>query len=110
VAVNLFEAQAPDGLAYWNAFDTVLEPKEYAEDYVMEPIARRMLSERPELAKEFNTRLAADSAFAKSPAARLDFFYRRSPWGDPEQNLLPVARAIRRPPESAFAPAAPTAR
>ena len=41
VAVHLFEAQAPDGLMYWNAFDTVLEQKEYAEDYVMEPIARK---------------------------------------------------------------------
>ena len=25
VAVHLFEAQAPDGLMYWNAFDTVFQ-------------------------------------------------------------------------------------
>jgi len=100
VAVNLFEAQAPDGLTYWNAFDTVLEPKEYAEDYVMEPIARKMLLDDPALAKEFQARLAADSSFAKSPAERIDFFFRRSAWGDPEQNLLPVTRALRAPPET----------
>jgi murein tripeptide amidase MpaA len=104
VAVQLLEAQAPDGLAYWNAFDTVLEPKEYAEDYVMEPIARRMLAEQPALAQEFRARLAADTAFAHSPAARLDFFYRRSKWADPEQNLLPVARALHAPPETVLAP------
>ena len=104
VAMHLLEAQAPDGLAYWNAFDTVLEPKEYAEDYVMEPVARRMISERPGLAKEFRARLAADTAFANSPAARLDFFYRRSAWADPEASLLPVARALHAPPESVLAP------
>jgi len=104
VAMHLLEAQAPDGLAYWNAFDTVLEPKEYAEDYVMEPIARRMMSERPELARELRAKLAADTAFAKSPAARLDFFYRRSQWGDPEANLDPVARALHAPPESVLGP------
>ena len=104
VAMHLLEAQAPDGLVYWNAFDTVLEPKEYAEDYVIEPLARKMLAEQPELAKEFRARVAADTAFAKSPAARLDFFYRRSPWADPEARLVPVARASRPPPESSLEP------
>jgi len=103
VAIQLFEAQAPDGLTYWNAFDTVLEAKEYGEDYVVEPLAKRMLQESPALEKEFQARLAADSAFAKSPQARADFFYRRTPWTDPGQNLLPVARALRPPPESVLA-------
>ena len=103
VAVHLFEAQAPDGLTYWNVFDTVFEPKEYGEEYVVEPIARQMLKENPALAKEFAARLAADSSFANNANARVDFFFRRTPWADPEQNLLPVARALRRPPESVLA-------
>ncbi len=103
IAVNLFEAQAPDGLTYWNAFDTVLELKEYGEDYVMEPIARKMLMDSPELVREFRARLAADTSFAKDPQARIDFFYRRSKWADPEQNLIPVARALRAPPEAVLA-------
>ena len=104
IAVHLLEAQAPDGLAYWNAFDSALELKEYAEDYVMEPIARTMLAADSTLAREFRARLAADTAFAHSPARRLDFFYRRSRWADPEQNLIPVARALRAPPETVLAP------
>jgi hypothetical protein len=103
IAVHLFEAQGPDGLAYWNAFDTVLEPKEYAEDYVMEPLARKMLADSA-LAREFRSKVAADTAFAHSPAQRLDFFYRRSPWADPEQNALPVVRALRAPPAAVLAP------
>jgi hypothetical protein len=103
VAVHLFEAQAPDALARWNFFDTVLEKKEYGEAYVVEPLARKMMQQDPALAREFRTRVAADSAFARDPQARLEFFYRRSPWADPEQNLIPVARALRAPPEDVLA-------
>ena len=102
VAVHLFEARAPDGLLYWNTFDTVLEGKEYAEDYVMEPIARQMMRENPALAREFQARVAADTAFARNAQARVDYFFRRSPWADREQNLLPVARALGAPPAAAF--------
>ena len=104
VAVHLCEAQAPDGLLFWNFFDNVLTPKEFADAYVMEPIARRMMAADTALAREFRQRVASDSSFARSPSRRLDFFYRRSPWADPEQAVLPVARALRRPPEGALEP------
>ena len=103
VAVHLLEATAPDGLMYWNAFDTVFEAKEYAEDYVMEPIARRMMAADTALAGDFHRRLAADSTFARSPERRVDYFFRRSPWRDPEQNLHPAARALRAPPAGVLA-------
>ena len=98
VAVHLLEAQAPDAMMYWNFFDTVLERKEYAETYVMEPLARQMLQADTALAREFRARLASDTTFAASPSARNDFFYRRSRWADPDQALHPVARALRPPP------------
>jgi hypothetical protein len=104
VAVNLLEPQAPDGLTYWNFFDTVLMQKEYGEDYVVAPLARKMMADNPALKKEFETKLAADSAFAKNPFARVNFFYTRSLWADPEQNVLPVVRALRPPPETVLAP------
>jgi murein tripeptide amidase MpaA len=105
VAVQLFEAQAQDGLMYWNAFDTIFQQKEYAEDYVMEPVAKKMLADDPALAREFLAKLSADSAFAKSPDQRINFFYLRSPWADSEQNAHPVARALRAPPASVLEPA-----
>jgi Zinc carboxypeptidase len=98
VAIHLLEARAPDGLLYWNAFDTIFEQKEYAEDYVIEPIARRMLIDDPQLAREFSARIAADSTFAKSSAQRNNFFFMRSPWADAQQDRHPVVRAIRPPP------------
>ncbi len=104
VAVTLFEARSGDGLLAWNQFDTIFQRKEYGEDYVVEPMARQMMEKDPKLAAEFRARLAADSTFAKNPFARADFFYRRSAWADPEQDLLPVARALHAPPADALAP------
>ncbi len=63
-----------------------------------------MMRDDAALATEFRGRVAADTAFAHSPTARLDWFYRRSKWADPEQNLIPVARALHAPPEAVLEP------
>ncbi|MEO7757316.1 MAG: peptidase M14, partial [Dokdonella sp.] len=47
---------------------------------VSERLARAMLAKDPALQREFDAKIAADADFAKSPGARLDFFYDRSPW------------------------------
>jgi Zinc carboxypeptidase len=106
VAVFLLESRSGDGLLYWNAFDTILEKKEYGEPYVLDSIAQRMLKNDPALKKDFETLLSQDSTFAKRPNERMDYFYRRSKWADPEQNLFPVARALKAPPSSVLAPVA----
>ncbi len=94
VAIHLLEPEAPDALAYWGFFDSIFEQKEYAEAYVLEKLAREMLSENAELKKEFENKLISDTTFAKSPNARLNFFYQRSPYWDKEMNLYPVARVV----------------
>jgi hypothetical protein len=103
VAMELLDAGAPDGLLYWNAFDAVLSRKEYAETYVMEPVARAMLMADPRLAAEFRAKVAADTGFAHSPFERTDWLYRRSRWADPDQGVTPIARALHRPPETVLA-------
>jgi murein tripeptide amidase MpaA len=95
LAVSLLEAQAPDGFLAWGFFSTIFQKKEYGESYVVEPLARAMMSRDPKLAAEFRAKLAADTAFAKDAGARSDWFFRRSPWNDPEQDLHPIARALR---------------
>lgn len=94
LAVHLLEPDAPDSLLAWGFFNAIFERKEYFEAYVMEPIAQRMLGEDPALKEQFEQRLKTDEAFAKSPRARLDFFYRRSPYWDAAHNVYPVARLI----------------
>jgi hypothetical protein len=92
VAVHFLEPEGPDSAVAWGFFNAIFEQKEAPEAYVMEKVARDMLAKDPALKSEFEAKLAADAAFAGSPSARLDFFFRRSPWWDPRQGLYPVGR------------------
>jgi hypothetical protein len=92
VVINLLEPTAPDSLVAWGFFNAVFEHKEYAENYVVETLAREMMAQDTKLRREFEERLASDAEFASSPGERLQFFYRRSPYWDPQMNLYPVGR------------------
>ncbi len=92
VAINLLEPQAPDSLVAWGFFNAIFEQKEYGAHYVLETLAREMMEKDSKLAEEFQQKVAADPTFAASPAARLEFFYRRSPYWDQQMNLYPVGR------------------
>ncbi len=95
VAIHLFEPEAPDSLVSWGFFNVIFEQKEYGEHYVLEDLARRMLADDPNLAEEFETKIRTDRDFAVSPRARLDFFYKRSPYWDDRMNVYPIARITR---------------
>jgi hypothetical protein len=88
----LLEPQAPDSLLAWGSFNNAFEQKEYMEDYVAEDVARAQLAADPQLAAEFQRRLAEDPAFAADPHARLAFFARRHASWDERFRLYPVLR------------------
>jgi hypothetical protein len=92
VAIHFLEPEAPDSAVAWGFFNAVFEQKEYGEAYVLEKLAREMMDKDPKLAEEFAQKVASDNAFASDPSARLDFFYRRSPWWDSHLGLYPVGR------------------
>ena len=93
VVVNLLEPRAPDSLLGWGFFDAIFEQKEGADARVLERLAREMLARDPNLQREFEAKLAAEPAFAKSADARLDFFYERSPWFAAQRvGVYPVVR------------------
>lgn len=92
VAIHLLEPAAPDSLVFWGFFNSVFEQKEYAESYVLEKLAPEMLSKDPKLQEEFDRRLL-DPAFARSPRARLNFFYEHSRYfTDQKVGIYPVGR------------------
>jgi hypothetical protein len=104
----LLEPAAPDSFFSWGFFHEVLQPTEYVEAYVMEPMAERMLAEDPALRAEFERKLREDPTFAGSTAgkpsahegfipgapARLQWFYEKTPFFDERARLYPVAREI----------------
>lgn len=93
VIVNLLEPEAPDSLVSWGFFNAFFERKEYAEPYIMEPIAKQMLEYDEKLRSEFNERLR-DESFRNNPDARLDFFYQRSPFFDIHERKYPIFRLV----------------
>jgi hypothetical protein len=94
LAALLLEPASPDSFFQWGFFDAIFSRTEYAEAYVLEPLAARMLANDPALAAAFEERLAADPEFAADPARRLEWFYQRTPYADAEWRLYPVGREL----------------
>ena len=94
LATLLLEPGAPDSFFQWGFFSSILQRTEYAESYVLEPLAREMLRQDPELEEEFRARVASDEEFASSPQKRLEWFYNRSPLLDSRWRLYPVGREV----------------
>lgn len=92
VAIHWLEPQSPDSAVAWGFFDAIFEQKEYGESYVLEKLAREMMAKDPKVKEEFQQKVATDKEFAADPRARLNFFFRRSPWWDPRLGLYPVGR------------------
>ncbi|HSP05705.1 MAG TPA: M14 family metallopeptidase, partial [Acidobacteriota bacterium] len=91
VILGLLEPDAPDSLVRWGFLSPIFEEKEYGEAYVLEKLAAQMLEDNEALRSEFEDRLG-EEGFASSPAARLKFFYDRSPYKDPWMNAYPIVR------------------
>ncbi|MDI9636613.1 M14 family metallopeptidase [Kamptonema cortianum] len=91
LVAHMLEPSAGDSLASWGFFNGFFESKEGAEAYAMEPFARKMLAENPQLKAEFEEALKNED-FAKNPGARLRWFYERSPYYDHRLNIYPIAR------------------
>lgn len=98
--MHLLEPEDPDSFLKWGLFNTIFETKEYFESYAMEPIAQKMLREQPGLKAEFENALKTP-AFEGNPRARLEFFFKRSPYADERLNRYPVIKLGSLPAEGA---------
>ncbi len=92
VIMHLLEPQSPDSFVSWGFFNAFFERKEYAEAYIMEPIAQQMLKDNPALRDEFEARIEDDEGFAEDAGLRLNFFYERSRYFDRGERVYPILR------------------
>ena len=90
----MLEPESPDSFLQWGFFNAIFEQKEYAETYVMEVKARRMLENDPELREAFDAFLADNPGVKNSSWAQLNWFYQRTKWWDEKKNVYPVKRII----------------
>jgi hypothetical protein len=92
VAMHLLEPDAPVGLFTWNAFDTILERDIILEDWALEENALKLVND-PAIRAEYEAALA-DSTLRDDPDAKLEFFFRKTPYLQPDENLYPVFRLL----------------
>ncbi len=96
VIANLLEPRGNGSYLYWGFFDGIFEQKEYAENYVMEELAKKMLAENPALKVEFEKKKQQDKSFATNPDAILNWFFSKTPYWDTRKDLYPVGRIMDR--------------
>lgn len=94
VACHLLEPGSPDSFIAWGFWNGIFERKEYAEDYVLEEMSRKMLSEDPALEGEFRQWLKDNPKMAENYWARLYFFYAKTPYYEDLENVYPVGRLM----------------
>ena len=90
----LLEPLSKDSFFSWGFFHSIFQRTEYMEQYIMEPLAKKMLDESPELRKEFELKKAQDAAFAKDQYAILSWFYSKTEYYDSRYLLYPVGRKL----------------
>jgi hypothetical protein len=92
IAMQWLEPMAPDSALQWGFLDSIFEQKEYGEEYVLERLARNLLTSDPKLKNEFEQKVANDAKFAANPQDRLNWFLQHSPWWDERIGLYPVGK------------------
>ena len=92
IIAHILEPKGLGSYLYWGFFDPIFEQKEYAEEYVIEPMITKMLAEDPALKKEFEGKKARDTIFAKNPAMITNWFFMKTPYYDKRKNIYPVGK------------------
>ncbi|RYY60323.1 MAG: hypothetical protein EOO05_10310 [Chitinophagaceae bacterium] len=93
--VETLEPQAEDSYFSWNFFDGILGQKEGYSAYAFEDIAADYLKSQPAIREGLEKRRAADSSFAKSASAQLNYVYQQSKWFEPSYLRYPVTRVVK---------------
>lgn len=93
VAIQALEPDGPDSFLSWGFMNTIFEQKEFADGYVLDPLADSTYANNPAIRAAFDARVASDTAFAKSTSAKRDFFFKRSRFAESGLNWYPITRA-----------------
>ncbi len=92
IIAHLLEPKGDGSLLHWGFMDAIFEQKEYGESYVVEKLAREMISQNPKLREEFEEKKKTDPNFAKNQWEMINWFYNRSPFADPWRMVYPVGK------------------
>jgi len=94
LAMILLEPRSKDSFFSWGFFLSIFQRTEYIESYVMQPLAKKMLEESPELQKKFEQKKEQDKDFANNPYAIFKWFYSKTKYYDDRYLLYPIGRKL----------------
>lgn len=94
--IETLEPHAIDSYFAWNFFDPILGQKEGFSDYVFEETAAAYLRLNPHLQKKIEEKKHADTTFAQSGSAQLNFVYQISPYFEAAFQTYPVYRVMKK--------------
>jgi hypothetical protein len=92
LAMILLEPDSPDSFFSWGFFMNIFQRTEYIEDYVMEPMMKKMLEDNSELKREFEQKKMQDTTFANNASTIYSWFYSKTKYYDGKYLLYPIAR------------------
>lgn len=92
--VEMLEPTGDDSFFAWNFFDGILQQKEGYSDYRWDDVAAAILKNSPALRQKLEEKKLADTKFASSASAQLDFIYKNSSYYEPGHNRYPVYRML----------------
>lgn len=92
---QMLEPRGNGSFLEWGFFNVIFEQKEYAESYVMEPLASKMCDSIPGLKEAFEAKKTENADFAANDWAQLNWFYSQTPWWDSHFMVYPVARIMK---------------
>jgi hypothetical protein len=97
LAVALLEPTGEGSFFLAGFFSSVLTNHEYAENYIMIPLAEKMLNESEEISAEWDAYKEENPSYLNDTDGVIDWFFRRSAYYDPEAFVYPVGIAYEEP-------------
>ncbi len=93
---SMLEPKSQDSFLTWGFFSAIFEQKEYAETYVMEPMAKEMLLANQSIASQFVADKEKYPEQLRDQPGMLNWFYSRTPYWDQMKDKYPVGRITNR--------------
>merc|ERR1712151_1248506 len=90
LAVALLDPSGESSFFYWGFSNAKMVSHEYGSNYIVVPMAERMLSTSPEIAADWLKYITDNPDYADDPDAVVDWFFKRTTFYDSEAFLLPV--------------------
>lgn len=100
LAVALLEPSGESSLFLWGFFSSTLTSHEYPENYIMIPLAEKMLNESAALSAEWESYKTENPTYVNDTDAVLEWFFRRTAFYDTEAYVYPVGIIYEEPSES----------